>query len=200
MSGVQKPLAAYKRPAFISEDESLEGCNVYCLDGHPDKRGGDYDMAQDVGLPSCHCCDSFIVEKDAVSFIEITEISEDNNSIKWGLDGYIDSALKEEFFRKKFLPMECMLKVYGSMAVLSRFALKCPDEQGGRLVGKYKFWLVIHGTGIKDAKGLALVSQDITAALRNKLGSVLSGFLAEKVEVLLPGDLREKIKKAAVFS
>ena len=194
-----KPLADYKRQAFISEDEPLEGCYAYCLDGHPDTRGGDYDMAKAVGLPSCHCCDCFILEKDAVSLIEITEISEDKRSIKWGLDDYLAPALREKFFRKKFLPMECMLKMYGSIAVLSRFAFKCSDKQGGRLVGKYKFWLVIHGAGIKDAKGLDLVRRDITIALREKLGSVLSDFLAEKVDVLVPQALQKRIASNAVF-
>ena len=197
MSGKkQLRLADYKRQAYISKNELLGGCYAYCLDGHPDNRGGGYDLAKHVGLPSCHCCDYFIVEKSgAVSLIEITQFSDEKNSMWENIKHHLRPNKGEAFFCKYHIPTECILKMYGSMAVLGQFALRCSAEQGGGLGdGKYKFFLVFHGAKKRDTTAIRAIEKSI----RERLRSVMSGFLTE-VKVLRPQDLQGMIASNAVF-
>ena len=200
MSGKkQLRLIDYKRQACLSENEPLGGCYAYCLDGHPDKREKQknrYDMAEHVELPSCSCCDYFIVEKDgAISLIEITQFPDERNSMWENLKHHLRPKKREAFFSRYHIPTECILKMYGSMAVLGQFALRCSAEQGGGLVGgKYKFFLVFHGAKKHDTTAI----RDIEKFLRARLKSVMSGFLTE-VKVLRPKDLQGMIASNAVF-
>ena len=196
MSGKkQLRLADYKRQAYISKNELLGGCYAYCLDGHPDNRGGKYDMAQHVGLASCKCCDCFIVEERAVSLIEIKRLLDKKKSVKKKYP-YIPLCREAEFF-KKFIIQDSTLKLYGSMAVLSRFALSCSDADRLQVDKKYKLWLVAHcpRTAKKDAQALDILLK----ALRRAFKELNLGFLVE-ASVLMPEHLQERIKKAAVFS
>ncbi len=110
-------IADYYQVAMISQDQPLgEDCHVYSMDMHPDSRGGEYDMAKHVGLPSCQCCDCFIFEKESISLIEITDILRSKERMEKEFL-YLSPENKEDYFYAN-IAKENMLKMYGSMAVL----------------------------------------------------------------------------------
>ncbi len=183
-------IADYYQAAMISQGQSLgEDCRVYSMDGHPDVRGGERDMVTHVGLRSLHCCDCFIFEKESISLIEFTNISETKNNIEKKVS-YLSQEDKDHFSNTEIVK-DNILKMYGSMVVLCWFAREC-KTMANNLKKKYKFWLVSPYSN-KNTKGL----DGIRSKLISDLGGAGSGSFVEVI-VLSPENLKDKIKKNAV--
>lgn len=191
-------LADYYGEIYVTQNEKLgDGCHAYCMDGgitgRSDKGG---DLACDVGLPSCHCCDYFVIEKCAVSLLEMTEIGITKKNMK-NRYPYIPEDKRDEFFHE-FVAKENILKMYGSMLVLCWLAHVCAAMPDNLQQRKYNFILVICGGAQEwDIKALEGIMTDLRPILKERIKSVASKFVAE-VTVLNPEMLKARIKKRAV--
>ena len=147
-------ISDYHQRVYLDKNKPLEKkCFAYCMDNHPDMRGGKYDMAKHVGLPSCHCSDYFYFEEDAVCFMDMTQIIKTKANMKERYS-YISWDKNSEIkFFNEFIAKENILKMYGSMIVLCWFAGQC--EIMKRCIDsrkKFKFFLVIYDSGKKIQK------------------------------------------------
>ncbi len=187
----------YYQKAMISQNKPVgEDCYAYSMDGHPDeKRGGHRDMAKHVGLPSCHCCDCFIFEENAISLIEITDIWGTKKKLEKEFS-YLTPKNRADFFIEN-ITTENTLKMYGSMAVLCWFARECKTMENN-LKKRYNFWVVIPDAKSKHAsKAIKRIEIKLKHKLKSDLRSVTSDFIIETV-ILSHKELEEKIRENAV--
>ena len=169
-------LAFYERDACIDDNTPLEG-RVYCLDGHPDERNSERGLSVGVGLPSCHCCDCFVVGKEEIVFIEIKELLKEKEDDDAYFGRLLENAIKQ---------------MYGGMAVLGRFALRADDDDRKTLNREYySFLMVLHGEDSINFR--ALTNREID--LYDRLHSLFSDTL-NKVRIIFPPRLEEEIKRA----
>ena len=219
---MMKSLYDYCRQVCISDKIPLsekENIFAYCMDGCPDIRGenNEYDMACYVGLPSCHCCDYFFFEEDAISLVELTEIriTKKNMKSRYGkiLGSKISDELSEEIISKLFQKLiadKNLLKMYGSMTVICQFSKKCKIMRNECDSRHYKinYWLVIYDGRKQDIKALDRIGKEIESRLNERLkgvggkgkDGVKKDNFVNGVGVLLPDKLHEKINKCQEYN
>ncbi len=184
-------IADYYQRVMINQHWPLdEECCVYSMDGHPDLRGGEYDMAKHVGLPSCHCCDYFIFEKESISLIEIKDIVRIKEDVERQFSHRSEKKRNKYFLEK--VAQKSTLKMYGSMVVLCWVAHKC-KIMANNLKKQYNFWLVVP-CATKDIKAF----KSVETRLKSDLRAVASKHSLIEVVVLSPEKLEEKIRENAV--
>ena len=182
-----KDLSDYHCPVCVEEDSNWvdlvenEEAYAYCMDGCP--RGGKYDMARDVGLAWLHCCDYFFFEKDAISLVEITQIRDakiTQRCLYRDVLDVIQAPAERDFVEfllfKHSIAAENVLKMYGSIIIINKFAQKCQamhqalSDRGG----KFNYQLVIYNKEKNNAinfEGFDNIKKAIEKKLCDKLKS-----------------------------
>lgn len=179
----------YHREIYIAPRRKLgKECYAYCMDGFfSENRGKPGDMAHDVGLPSCHCCDYFMLGENAISFLEISDLEHAKEKFDKGHPDY-SKKLRGEIFRKD-VATENLLKLYGSLLVLCWFASLCHHEKERLRPKNYHFFLIVpRASKNMDARMLSRIEQ----RLQNKMGGVAPGF--KKVQVVYSDKFRQKVE------
>ena len=197
-------ISHYWREIYITEGVPLGGDSyAYCMDNHPERRGGKFDIPCNVGLATCHCCDYFSIEGDKILFIEITDLlrkkqnfKKDNHSLfQQEVDGETEKYLFGEF-----VVHENTMKMYGSMLVLCWAAHEC-DELAKRLdllrkrKCQYEFLL-----SVPCEKHDTMILDKLRFDVEEKLKKAMLGRTSNRIVacVLRCDELKDRIKSGAV--
>lgn len=162
-------LSHYYKEIYITQTEKLGGGHrAYCMDGWPEARGSDGDMARHVGLPSCYCCDYFMRENDgAISFLEISEMLRTKKEFKNRYPKISRTTDGDAELFQEHIVKECLLKLYGSMLVLCWFASRVPSEAERLRSQKYNFFLIVSDAHKhRDAKMLDGITKMLSGRMK----------------------------------
>ncbi len=129
-------------------------------------------MRNIVGLGSCHCCDYFLPEGDAIILIEETQIIGTVRSIKKKYSYLGKNDMKNFIYEK--LNEENQLKAYGSTLVLGRLAAKFGGVKNIIENKKIHFWLVASNiSSSAEKRYFAYLKNSLRKVLTQVLGNIL---------------------------
>ena len=143
------------------------------------------------GLGTCHCCDYFIKNKNSVVLIEETQLMQTIKGYKQEYD-YLNKQDLDKI-QKARIREENILKVYGSLLVLCKLAIKHEDFRKLMEKQKYSFWLVISDAQLTDMISLQELQGKLTKALRSVLGKEM----IDEIKVFPSDMLEDKILQYA---
>ncbi len=143
------------------------------------------------GLGRCHCCDYFIQNKNSVVLIEETQLMQTIKGYKQEYDYLNEQDLDK--IQKARIREENTLKVYGSLLVLYKLAIKFGDFRKLVKKEKYNFWLVISDVQSKNMISLSALQISLRADLRSVFGKEM----IDEIKVFPSDMLEDKILQYA---
>ena len=190
----------YYKEIYITPTEKLGGGHcAYCMDGGNKGRGSDCDMAHNIGLCGCHCCDYFMTGNGgAISFLECSEILRTKEKFKTYYPNISRTEPGNSELFLEHIVKKSILKLYGSMLVLC-FARRHSSEAENPRPQEYNFFLVVaDASKPQDTK--------ILDGIKRKLNS-MRGIASEEggascvireVHVLNAEEFRKRLESRAV--
>lgn len=180
-------LEQFLEPIKIAGEPLGNEFKAYKMDSNDEKNN----MRKTAGLGTCHCCDYFLPQNNAVVLIEDTRLLEKAKDIEEKYD-YLNDDHKAKAINKAIVD-RMQLKVYGSMLVLCRLAETCTSTKKSIQQKKYHFLMVAGKIETTEDKKYF---EHLKATLRTNLLGVLGKKMLSDVSVCLPEDMKTTLATA----
>lgn len=176
-------LDKYLMPIKVAGNPLGNGAHAYKMDSTAEHS----DMRKDVRLGTCNCCDYFQIQDQNLLLIEETKLFDTFRNLKE--DGLSTDKIIE------LVRSENRLKVYGSMLILCRLALKfnsvCSLHEDRRIV-----FVILVNSEFKNEEDSRFYD-DLSTRIRNDLRGVLTKEVVQDVEIGTPNWFKEKYFNSA---